>query len=78
MASIFFRQPGYAHHFFLGLKRNQANALVQVVFVPEINVWQAIKKIQLTAKDLQVVNAQRGRRSGMPDSLAQIKMKIEQ
>lgn len=33
------------------------NSMVQVVFVPEINVWQGNRKIQLTVKDLQVVNA---------------------
>lgn len=33
------------------------NSSVQVVFVPEINVWQGSRKIQLTVKDLQVVEA---------------------
>jgi hypothetical protein len=31
--------------------------MVQVVFVPEINVWQGSRKIQLTVKDLQIVGA---------------------
>jgi hypothetical protein len=42
--------------FSMGELMPQPDAPIQTVFVPQINTWQGNRKIQLTIKDLRVVD----------------------